>query len=178
MSDNEKSSNNESLQSKKSSMSSEEEDDKDEHDDNKINENSIKNQSSIFDLGKNNTKSKNNISNNINNNSNKNQYNLNSENGNIRKIIKNKIDINNKKYENKYTQKSNQKLSSLLSNQKERNNILKEYNEILKSDEEDKNKELLKIIKDLEEKLSSSNKIINNLNNNKDIVIQRLTKTK
>ena len=142
----------------------EEEQEEEEQEDNKIKENSIKNKT-IF---KNNKKKENN--NNIDKN------NFTNEIDNKRIIIKKKND-KNKILLDKQTQKSNKKLSVLLSGQKEENKIIKEYNEILKADEEDKNKELLNRIKELEEKLSSSNKIINNLNNNKDIVIQKLTKT-
>ena len=159
------------------SISQEEEEEEvelDEDNNNNKNENSIKNQSLLLDNDKN--ISKNIKNNNIINNKNQNNFYIDSK--AINSIKNNNIsNNNNKKYQDKQTQKSNQKLSPILINQKEENKIIKEYKEILKVDEEDKNKELLNKIKDLEEKLSSSNKIINNLNNNKDIVIQKLTKT-
>ena len=153
----------------------EEEEEKEEQEkgNTKLNENNIKNQSLPLYSEKNNSKSKKSILNVDSTLNNKKQNNI--DIGNKRIIIKNKND--KKTYQDKQTQKGNKKLSSLLSNKKEESNAIKEYNEIIKSDEEEKNKELLKKIKDLEEKLSSSNKIINNLNNNKDIVIQKLTKT-
>lgn len=121
------------------------------------NENDVENQSLIFESDKNyaNNKNKSNKANNNNEN-------------------------DTKKNISKEPQKSNRKLSPFINGQKEGNKILKEYDEIVKCEEEDKikeNKELIKRIKDLEEKLSSSNKIINDLTNNKDLVIQRLTNT-
>ena len=150
-----------------------EEEEEKEEDDIKINDNTIKNQSSLLDSDKNNSKAKKPILNNDNSINNKKQNNI--DIGNKRIIIRNKD--NQKKLQDKQTQKSNTKLSPLLSSQKEENKVIKEFKEIVKVDEESKNAELLKKIKDLEEKLSSSNNIINNLNNNKDIVIQKLTKT-
>ena len=152
-------------------ISEEEEEEDEDEENNKKNENSLKNRASQVESDKNNPKIK------KNNNNIKDQINFDDENNNKRIIFRNKNNIKNKIYLDKQTQKnSNKNLSSLLSSQKE-NKIIKEYNEIIKSDEEDKNKELLNRIKELEEKLYSSNKIINNLNNNKDIVIQKLTKT-
>jgi hypothetical protein len=168
MNDNDYSSNTESVNSKENesyiiSGEEEEEEEGGEKKNDKINENSIKNKS--IDKNKK-------LNNNKIDNKNKNNFYY-DDSQNKRIVVKNK----NKILLDKQAQKSNKKLSTLLSSQKEENKILKEYNEILKSDEEDKNKELLNRIKELEEKLSSSNKIINNLNNNKDIVIQKLTKT-
>ena len=160
------SSNSQSKNSKENELymiSGEEEEEEEEQEDNKINENSIKNKA-IFKGDKKKE----------NNNNDKNNFTYEIDN---KRIIIKKKDDKNKILLDKQTQKSNKKLSTLLSGQKEENKVLKEYNEILKADEEDKNKELLNRIKELEEKLSSSNKIINNLNNNKDIVIQKLTKT-
>jgi hypothetical protein len=128
------------------------------------NENDIENQSLIFEADKNNTNNKNNA----------NKANNNSVNDN---------ENNSKKNAVKESRESNRKLSLFLNSQKEGNKILKEYDEIIKCDEEDKikenkdNKHLIKKIKELEEKLSSSNKIINDLTNNKDSLIQRLTNT-
>ena len=137
----------------------------DEEKNNKINENEnendVENQSLEFEADKNNT----------NNNNNAKKASDNSVNDN---------ENNSKKIIPKESQKINRKLSSFLNSEKEGNKVLKEYDEIIKCDEEDKNKdnkELIKKIKELEEKLSSSNKIINDLNNNKDSVIQRLTIT-
>ena len=164
---NSSSSNSQSKNSKENELyliSGEEEEDKEELEDNKINENTIKNKI-IFNKKK--------INENINNND-KNNFTYQIDNRRI--IIKKKTD-NNKKLLDKQTQISNKKLSALLSSQKEENKVLTEYNEINTADEEDINKNLLNRIKELEEKLSFSNKIINNLNNNKDIFIQKLTKT-
>ena len=176
MNDDENSSYNESPNSKKneSYMNFVEEEEEDE-DEEKVKNKKKENNSSLIESDKNNSKIKK-----TNNNNNKDQNNFvyeNNNDNNKRTIFKNKNNNKNKIYLDKQTQKnSNNNLSSLLSSQKD-NKIIKEYNEIIKSDEEDKNKELLNRIKELEEKLSSSNKIINNLNNNKDIVIQKLTKT-
>jgi len=153
---------NESYSSKpnQSSIGSNEEEE-DEEKINKINENNVENQSLISEADKNDVNNKNN-SNKASNNSINNNEN------------------NSKKNDVKESRKSNRKLSIFLNSQKEGNKILKEYDEIIKCDEEDKykeNKELIKKIKELEEKLSSSNKIINDLTNNKDSVIQRLTNT-